>query len=382
MDWNQRYTFNFPTPIRFGLGVIDELGPHLKGQGFKKPLIVTDPGLAGLPLFKKIVASLQASGLGVEVYHGIHKNPVKSDVLGGVEQFKKSSCDSVVGIGGGASLDVARAIVLKAHHARDLFDYEDSTGGERLVTGEIPYFITVPTTSGTGSEVGRSTVISDDTTHEKKILFSPRLMARQVFADPGLTFELPAAVTAATGMDALTHNIESYLAKGFHPICDGVALEGIRLIGQSFVRAVNKPDLESRSQMMIAALMGAIAFQKGLGVVHSTAHPLSTLFDLHHGLANAIMLRHGVAFNADCSADRLKNIAAILNLSNPGPEALIQYLGRLNEEIHLPLRLSTQGVAEKDLEKLARLAFQDVCHQCNPKPVIEADFKKIYSAAL
>ncbi|MBI1910005.1 MAG: iron-containing alcohol dehydrogenase [Deltaproteobacteria bacterium] len=382
MDWNQRYTFNFPTLIRFGKGVIEELGPHLKEKGVRRPLVVTDPGLALLPLFQTVIASLKKSGVGVEVYSGIHKNPVKSDVLGGVGQYKKSACDAIVGIGGGASLDVARAIALKVNHARDLFDYEDSQGGERLVTGEIPYFVAVPTTSGTGSEVGRSTVISDDATHEKKILFSPKLMARIVFADPGLTMELPPVITAATGMDALTHNMESYLARGFHPICDGIALEGIRLIGESFVRTVNKPDLESRSKMMVAAMMGAVAFQKGLGVVHSTAHPLSTLFDLHHGLANAIMLRHGVAFNADVCEERLANIAKVLNLADPGSQTLIRYLGELNEKIHLPLRLSSQKVGEKDVGPLSRLAFQDVCHQCNPKPVTESDFQKIYRVAL
>jgi len=380
MDWNQRTTFNFPTLIRFGNGVIDELGPHLKQRGIKRPLVVTDPQLASLPMFQKIYSQLKQEGLAPELFNGIHKNPVKGDVIEGVDQFKKWRCDAVVGIGGGASLDVARAIALKVNHPGDLFDYEDSRGGERLVINEIPYFVTVPTTSGTGSEVGRSTVISDDSTHEKKILFSPRLMARIVFADPGLTMELPPFVTAATGMDAFTHLIESYLAKGFHPLCDGIALEGIKLVGQALVKAVNKPDLESRSRMMMAAMMGAVAFQKGLGVVHSTAHPLSTLFDLHHGLCNAIMLRHGITFNADVCQERMTTIAGTLGLENPG--SLIRYLTLLNEEIHLPLRLSSQKVTEQDIPKLSQLAFQDVCHQCNPKPVTTEDFEKIYRAAL
>ena len=207
-------------------------------------------------------------------------------------------------------------------------------------------------------------------------------MARIVFADPELTLELPAFVTAATGMDALTHNIESYLAKGFHPLCDGIALEGTRLIGESFVKAVLKPDLEARSKMMMAAMMGAVAFQKGLGVVHSTAHPLSTLFDLHHGLANSIMLRHGIAFNADVCEERMAAIAMALDLEKPGSASLIRYLGELNEQIHLPLRLSTQGIKEEHVEKLSRLAFQDGGHPCNPKPVSEKDFQKIYRAAL
>lgn len=382
MDFNQKTTFHFPTRIRFGKDVIEELGPYLKAQGFLKPLIVTDPLLPDLPFFKKILDDLNRHGQGVEVYRGIHKNPIKSDVLGGVEHFRKTLRDSLVGIGGGASLDVARAIALKVNHPGDLFDYEDAKGGEALVRNEIPYFITVPTTAGTGSEVGRSTVISDDITHQKKILFSPRLMAKAVFADPMLTIDLPPMVTAATGMDAMTHHVESYLSKGFHPLCDGIALEGIRLISESLEKAVTKPDLESRSKMMAAALMGGVAFQKGLGVVHSTAHPLSTLFDFHHGTANAVMIPHGIKFNSDVSGERLVRIAQTLKLSAESPEAVVQYLRDLIKKINLPSNLSSQGIKESDIEELSRLALEDVCHACNPKPVTREDFRNLYRAAL
>jgi alcohol dehydrogenase class IV len=381
VDWNQQYTYNFPTRIRFGKGVIGELGPFLKEQGLLRPLIVTDPGLAALPLFGSIVDGLMSAGVQSSVYKGIHKNPVKSDVMGGVEQFQKTARDSLIGIGGGASLDVARAIALKIHHPADLFDYEDSRGGEALIREKIPYFITVPTTAGTGSEVGRSTVISDDVTHQKKIMFSPRLMARAVFADPMLTMDLPPTVTAATGMDALTHHVEAYLSKGFHPLCDGIALEGIRLVSESLEKAVKKPDLESRSKMMIAALMGGVAFQKGLGVVHSTAHPLSTLFDLHHGTANAVMIPHGIKFNSDVSAARLVRIAQVLGVEE-SPEAVVRYLADLVKKIGLPTNLSSQGVKESDVERLSALALEDVCHACNPKPVTQEDFRRIYRAAL
>ncbi|HSA58670.1 MAG TPA: iron-containing alcohol dehydrogenase [bacterium] len=379
--FEQKYTYHFPTRIRFGKDVVRELGPFLKEQGFAHPLIVTDPALAGLPVFKNIVIDLKSNALDPQVYSGLHKNPVKSDVLGGVDQFKKSSRDSLVGIGGGASLDVSRAIALKVNHPGDLFDYEDSKGGEALVVNEIPYFVTVPTTAGTGSEVGRSTVISDDTTHQKKILFSPRLMAKAVFADPMLTMDLPPTITAATGMDALTHHIEAYLSKGFHPICDGIALEGIHLVSEALEKAVQNPDMESRSKMMIAALMGGIAFQKGLGVVHSTAHPLSTLFDFHHGTANAVMIPHGIAFNAGVSADRLITIARVLRIEET-PGAVVSYLAGLVRKIGLPANLSSQGVKESDIEELSRLALEDVCHACNPKPVTREDFRKIYKAAL
>ncbi len=381
MDWTQTYTYNFPTRIRFGKDVIRELGPFLKQQGLMRPLIVTDPGLAGLPLFGAIIDDLMSEGLQSSVHKDLHKNPVKSDVISGVEHFKKTSRDCLVAIGGGASMDVARAIALMVHHPGDLFDYEDSKGGEGRITKDIPYFVTVPTTAGTGSEVGRSTVISDDVTHQKKILFSPRLMARAVFADPVLTMALPPLVTAATGMDALTHHIEAYLSKGFHPICDGIALEGVRLVAASLEKAVKRPDLESRSQMMIAALMGGIAFQKGLGVVHSTAHPLSTLFDFHHGTANAVMIPHGIAFNSNVSAERLVAIAGVLRIEE-SPKAVVDYLADLVKRIGLPTNLSSQGVKESDLEELSRLALEDVCHACNPKPVTRDDFRKIYRAAL
>lgn len=381
MDFNERYTFNFPTRIRFGKDAIQELGAYLKDKNLARPMIVTDPFLADVPFFKKILEDVNRHTAGVEVYKGLHKNPVKSDVMGGVAHFQKTSRDSLVAIGGGASMDVARAIALKANHPGDLFDYEDSKGGEHLITGEIPHFVTVPTTAGTGSEVGRSTVISDDATHQKKILFSSRLLAKAVFADPMLTMDLPPGVTAATGMDAMTHHVETYLSKGFHPLCDGIALEGIRLISEGLEEAVKRPDLESRSKMMAAALMGGVAFQKGLGVVHSTAHPLSTLFDLHHGLANAIMIPHGIRFNADVSGERLVTIARILRIEE-NPEAVVRYLADLVKAIGLPTSLSSQGVKTSDVEELSRLALEDVCHACNPKTVTREDFKTIYRAAL
>lgn len=382
MNWNLHYNYHFPTEVFFGPGIVKTLGAHLKDRNYKSPLLVTDEGLSKLPLFKKIYEDLKSSGLAPEGHHQIHKNPIKDDVLSGVETYHKKSCDSIIGLGGGASMDVARAIALKCHHERDLFDFDDSLGGDKYVTEEIPYFVTIPTTSGTGSEVGRSTVIADNKSKEKKILFSPRLMAKAVFADPELTLDLPFHVTAATGMDALTHNIEAYLAKGFNPLCDGLALEGIRLIGESLEMATHKPSLEAQSKMMMAALMGATAFQKGLGVVHSTAHPLSTLFDLHHGLANAIMLKYGLEYNAETSGDKLEFLSKHLNIEDQTAEGFINFVHSLTQSLGLPQTLSSQGVKEKDIEKLAALAIKDVCHQSNPRPVTEFDFRRIYKNAL
>src|SRR5882757_7444896 len=300
-DFNTIRQYNFPTIIRFGAGAVKELPDHLAAQGLSRPLLVTDPVVAQLGFFDEIKKSLEARGISVAVFSDIHKNPVKSDVEKGGVAFVSGGRDSIIGIGGGAAMDVARAVVLRIHHHRDLFDYDDLIGGDVYVTEEVPYFITVPTTSGTGSEVGRSAIISEDDTHRKRILFSPKLLAKIVFADPLLTMDLPPFVTAATGMDALTHNMEAYIAKGFHPMAEGIALEGIALVNEAIGTAVNKPDLESRSKMMIASLMGAVAFQKGLGVVHSLAHPLSSLLDMHHGLANAINIPYGMEFNIEGS---------------------------------------------------------------------------------
>jgi len=382
IDFNVIRQYNFPTTIRFGAGVIKELPAHLTGQGLSRPLLVTDPLVAGLGFFKDIVSDLRSKGHSVEVFSDIHKNPVKTDVEKGGDAFKGGNRDSIVGIGGGAAMDVARAIALRIHHHRDLFDYDDLIGGDQYVTEEVPYFITVPTTSGTGSEVGRSAIISEDDTHRKRILFSPKLLAKIVYADPVLTMELPAFVTAATGMDALTHNLEAYVAKMWHPMCEGIALQGVDLIMRSIVDATHKPDLASRSQMLIGSLMGAVAFQKGLGVVHSLAHPMSSLLDTHHGLANAVNLPYGMRFNIAGFEEKFRQIARVMNLKDETGEAVVEKLFSLNKELGLPLRLREVGVKAEHIETLADLAFADFCHPNNPKPVSREDFKKLYEEAL
>lgn len=381
-DFNIVRQYNFPTTIRFGAGVIKELPEHLLAQGLNHPLLVTDPLVAGLGFFKDIVTGLKAKGMSVEVFSNIHKNPVKSDVEKGGEAFKETHRDAIVGIGGGAAMDVARAIALRIHHHRDLFDYDDLIGGDQYVTEEVPYFITVPTTSGTGSEVGRSAIISEDDTHRKRILFSPKLLAKIVYADPLLTMDLPAFVTAATGMDALTHNLEAYVAKMFHPMCEGIALQGVSLIVNNIAQATHKPDLESRSNMMIASLMGAVAFQKGLGVVHSLAHPLSSLLDTHHGLANAVNLPYGMRFNVPGFEDKFRQIARVMDLKDESGGAVVEKLFALNRELKLPVKLRDVGVKEEHIETLSDLAFADFCHPNNPKPVTREDFKKLYLEAL
>tara|TARA_R110002167_G_scaffold91083_28_gene245069 strand:- start:165 stop:1316 length:1152 start_codon:yes stop_codon:yes gene_type:complete len=382
IDIHKTYSFNFPTPIRFGAGVIQELAPYLKSKGLKKPLLVTDPVVAELPFFREIRQSLQQHMQHVEVFKDMHKNPVKSDVLNGGDTYHQSQSDCIIGIGGGVALDVARAIVLRVNHKRDLFDYDDLIGGDKYVTEEVPYFITVPTTAGTGSEVGRSAIISEDISKKKRILFSPKLMAKIVFADPLLTMELPPFVTAATGMDALTHNMEAYLAKGFHPMCDGIALEGIKLISESLEQATHHPDIESRAKMLLASLMGAVAFQKGLGIVHSLAHPLSSLLDTHHGLANAVNLPYGMKFNYDGFEDRFDSMAQAFGMGPSHGKKVIDHLFAMNEKLGLPSRLSEIGVNANHIDELSILAEADFCHPSNPKPVKREDFRALYQEAL
>ncbi len=265
MTFDTIYQYNFPTTIRFGAGASKELGDYLLKNNLSKSLIVTDPTVAQLDFFKEIINDLKKKNISTEVFSSIHKNPVKPDVYDGTNIYDATERDSIIGIGGGAALDVARAIVLRVKHREDLFKYDDLIGGDIYVTNDVPHFITIPTTAGTGSEVGRSAIISDEITHQKKILFSPKLLAKIVFADPLLTMELPPFITAATGMDALTHNMEAFLAKMPHPMCDGIALEGISLINDSLEKAVNNPDLESRSKMLDRILNGSCCVSKRIG---------------------------------------------------------------------------------------------------------------------
>lgn len=382
MTFDSIYQYNFPTTIRFGAGSSKELGDYLIKNKISKPLIVTDNTVAQLGFFKEIVKALENKKISVTVFSDIHKNPVKSDVYKGTDIYDANKRDAIIGIGGGAALDVARAIVLRVNHRDDLFKYDDLIGGDVYVTNDVPHFITIPTTAGTGSEVGRSAIIADDETHQKKILFSPKLLAKIVFADPELTMELPPFITAATGMDALTHNMEAYLAKMPHPLCEGIALEGISLIHQSLDAAVRRPDIESRSKMLIASLMGAVAFQKGLGVVHSLAHPLSSLLDTHHGLANAVNIPYGMEFNIEGCEGKFKRIARTLELKEETGKAVVDYLFTLNSKINIPNRLREIGVKQEHVETLADLAFADFAHPNNPKPVKREDFKQLYSTAL
>lgn len=379
------YRFSFPTTIHFGPGVRKGIGAHLKERGIRRPLIVTDKGLAALPMIGELQSALKSEGLTPEIFSGIWGNPVKSQVMTGVAAYRAHRADALVGIGGGAALDVAKAILVMIHHTGDLFDYEDEKPGARSIDAEIPYWVAIPTTAGTGSEVGRSAVISDDGTHLKKIIFSPRLLAPVVYADPEWTVGLPAGVTAATGMDALTHCVEAFLAKGYHPICDGIALEGVRIAYGALEKAVHSPrDLEARGAMLMASMMGAIAFQKGLGVVHSCAHALGTVADLHHGLANGILIDHALRVNVHAVPERFSTLAEVAGVptNDRNPDGFLRSLAAMKGRVGIPSHLGAVGVRKDQIPALVDVALQDGCHANNPRPCVRADFEAIFRAAI
>ena len=386
------HRFAFPTSILFGAGACREVAGHLAAAGFTRPLVVTDRGLAALPVFQRFAAEL--SGVSPAVFSGIWGNPVRDQVVQGAKAFLTHRADSIIGIGGGAALDVAKAVALMAHHPGDILEYAWDHPHVRSITQALPYFVAVPTTAGTGSEVGRSSVISDDVTHVKKIIFSPALLAKAVFADPELTVDLPPPITAATGMDALTHNVESYLSPAWHPLCDGIAVEGVRIAAAALPLAVRDGhDLQARGDMLMSSMMGAIAFQKDLGAVHSCAHALSTVADLHHGLANGIMIDHVMRFNLPAATAKLAELARVARV--PGADAgsdearasaFVVWLGRLKAELGIPARLAdyaaTRRVTSADIPRLVEIAVADTCHQTNPRPCTAEDFRRIFAESM
>ncbi|MCZ4313371.1 iron-containing alcohol dehydrogenase [Comamonadaceae bacterium G21597-S1] len=372
--------FSFPTPIQFGAGARKRVGAHLMEQGCKRPLIVTDKALAALPVLAEFRSHL--GGLDVAVFSGVFGNPTCSQVMDGAAAFKAHDADCVIGFGGGAALDVAKIVGVAATHVGDILEYVWDHPQVRAITNPLPYFVALPTTSGTGSEVGRSSVVSENDTHLKRVVFSPKILAKTVFADPELTFGLPPHVTAATGMDALTHNIESYLSPAYHPLCDGIALEGTRIAARALLTAVKEPtNLQARSDMMMASMMGAIAFQKDLGAVHSCAHALGAVCDLHHGLANALMIDTVLAWNMDAVPAKFDELAHVCGVAG-GAKAFVPWLRELKASIGIEGPLSRHGVKLEQLPRLVEIATADICHQTNPRPCTAADFEALFKAAI
>ena len=365
-------TFSFPTTILFGAGAIGELPKELAKRGVLRPLLVTDAGLARSAIFERISKLLPAA----TVYSGVEPNPTERNVLEGVARYRESNCDGIVGLGGGSPLDAAKAIRLKVTHEAPLAEYDDLLDGATRISANLPPYIAVATTSGTGSEVSRSAVVTIEATNRKTVIFSPHLIPTLALSDPELTVGMPPHITSGTGMDAFTHNVEAYLSKGYHPVCDAVALAGTKLVWENLPRAMEAPgDLEARGNMMMASMMGAIAFQKGLGAVHSLAHPLSSDCGMHHGTTNAVLLPVVLEFNRSAVGGRMGDLAELLGGDPP------ERVRDLNRRLGIAPRLRDWGVKEEILPKLADKAIQDGCHQLNPRPCSREDLLALYRAA-
>jgi alcohol dehydrogenase class IV len=364
-------TWSFPTTVVFGAGSLSVLADHVKRAGAKRALVVCDAGVVKAGIAEKVRKVLEGAGVPAAIFDRVDPNPVLKNVVEGVAAYRSHGADIIVSVGGGSPLDAGKLIALKVTHERPLEEYDDAIGGDAHITSNIPPIINVPTTAGTGSEVGRSGVITLEATGRKTVIFSPFLLAKAAILDPELTVSMPPRVTAATGFDALTHCIEAYLSLGDHPMADGIALAGVELAAKHLPRAVEAgADLVARGAMMKAAMMGAVAFQKGLGVCHSLAHPLSSEKNLHHGLANALCLPAVCDFNNQAVPDRIERVRRTVDLTST---SLSNALRALREKIGLPNGLSAEGVTKADIPKLADKAMEDACHRSNPRACSRED---------
>ncbi|MFM9863536.1 MAG: iron-containing alcohol dehydrogenase [Micropepsaceae bacterium] len=380
---SQKANWNYPTSVRFGAGRIAELGDACKAAGIQRPLFVTDPGLAGLVMTKAAVDGVKAAGLGVGVFSEIKSNPVESNVAAGVAMLRAGKHDGVIAFGGGSALDVGKVIAFMAGQTRPMWDFEDvGDWWTRADPKGIAPVIAVPTTSGTGSEVGRAGVITQEATHTKKVIFHPKMMPVTTICDPALTVGLPAQMTAATGMDAFAHCLEAYCAPGFHPLADGVAVEGMRLVKENLARAVKTGgDLEARGNMMAAAAMGATAFQKGLGAIHALSHPIGALYDTHHGLTNAVFMPYVLSFNRKAIEGKIARLAAYMGLGGSF-DAFQDFVLSLRDEIGIPHTLNGLNVDDAQAKLIAEMAIVDPTASGNPIALDVAGARRIFDMAL
>jgi alcohol dehydrogenase class IV len=376
--------WNFPTRVLVGPGRLSELGAACKGSEIARPLIVTDKGLADGPVIKKASALLKEAGLSVAVFADVRGNPTETNVNAGLAAFRAGSHDGVVAIGGGSALDVGKCIAFMNGQTRPIWDFEDiGDWWTRAETKGIAPIVAVPTTAGTGSEVGRAGVVTNEATHQKKIIFHPLMLPKIVISDPETTTGLPPFLTAATGFDALAHCFEAYCSPGFSPLCDGIALEGLRLIKEYLPRAYHDGnDIEARSRMLAAASMGATAFQKGLGAVHSISHPIGALFDTHHGLTNGVVLPYVMTFNRAAIEEHMRHLGRVLDLAKPGFDGVLDWILAMRKELGVPHGLAELGVKEERIPEMAAMAVDDPTAGSNPVKMSVADFAKVMRAAL
>ncbi len=376
--------WNYPTKIWSGAGRIADLAEACAVAGITHPLIVTDKGLENSSIIATVCAVLAKAGLAHAVYAEVQGNPVGKNVDDGTALYRSGGHDGVIAVGGGSGLDVGKAIAFMAGQARPLWDFEDvGDWWTRADPDGIAPVIAVPTTSGTGSEVGRASVVVKEDTHEKKIIFHPKMLPVVVIADPELTVGLPAHITAATGMDAFVHCFEAYCAPGFHPMADGIALEGMRLVKDYLPRAyADGSDIEARSRMLAAASMGATAFQKGLGAVHSISHPVGAFYNTHHGLTNAIVLPYVMVYNRPAIEDKMVTLARYLGLEGTGFDAVFAWVLAFRAQMGIPGSLGEIGVPDDQAEIIGDHAQRDPSTGGNPRATTPADMTAIFKAAV
>ncbi|MFB3087213.1 MAG: iron-containing alcohol dehydrogenase [Acidiferrobacterales bacterium] len=376
--------WNYPTTIRFGAGRIAELPDACRELGIARPLLVTDPGLAQLPMVQQAIAHNEQAGVPTGLFSDIKPNPVGKNVDDGVRAYRDGGHDGVIAYGGGSALDAGKAIAFMSGQTRPMWDFEDIGDNWKAASaGGIAPIIGVPTTAGTGSEVGRAAVFLQETSATKKIIFHPKMLPSIVIEDPALTVGLPPHITAGTGMDALAHCLEAYCVPAYHPMAEGIAVEGMRLVKEWLPVAVRDgSNITARAHMMVAASMGAAAFQKGLGAIHALSHPVGALYDTHHGMTNAVVMPYVLAFNRDAIEGKLARLAAWLQLPKPSFQAVMDWVLRLRDEIGIVHTLADLGVGADRLEELAQMAALDPTAGGNPVPVGVPELRSMFVSAL
>ncbi len=376
--------WNYPTNIRIGAGRISELAELCQALGMSAPLLITDPGLAALPMLQPVIESISASGLRCGIFSDIKANPTGDNVHAGVEYFKTHGHDGVIAFGGGSALDAAKAVALMVGQDKPIWDFEDVGDNWLAVnTAGMAPVVAVPTTAGTGSEVGRASVITDEREHIKKIIFHPNMLPAQVILDPELTVGLPPALTAATGMDALSHNLEAFCSPFYHPMAEGIALEGIRLVQQYLPTAVaDGANIEARTQMLVCSSMGATAFQKGLGGMHALAHPLGALYDAHHGTLNAILMPYVLKANRSAIASRIQRLTRFMGLTQADFDGFMAWVLQLRDQLGIAHRLADIGIDAAQAQKVGEMAQQDPSAGGNPIAFSAAQYQQIFIDAV
>ncbi len=376
--------WNYPTKMIVGPGRISELANACRSLGMAKPLLITDPGIAGQPMVANAVAANEAAGLPTGLFSNVKGNPIGRNVEDGVRAYRDGGHDGVIAFGGGSGLDAAKAVALMVGQDRPIWDFEDvGDNWTRVNEAGVAPVVAVPTTAGTGSEVGRASVITNEQTHEKKIIFHPTMLPGIVISDAELTTGLPPHITAATGIDAFVHCFEAYCAPGYHPMAEGIALEGMRLIKEFLPRAFRKgDDIEARGQMLVAASMGATAFQKGLGGVHSIAHAVGAMYDTHHGLTNAVLLPYVMQFNRPAIEDRMDLLCRVLGLSDTSYGAVLEWVMQFRGDLGIPDTLGHMDVPDDQADAVGRLAEADPSTGGNPRPMNADDMKAVFLNAV